>query len=390
MTWIAAIVALTTGLIGTRALRHFAPRIGLVDAPDGVRKLQTRAIPLGGGLAVFAAVLLGTVAAIAFDDQAAVEFAANARAWWAFLASATVLLIVGLLDDWYELIARYKLLGQLLSAAVLVYGGDLMIRNVSCFGFTRELGWLAGPVTMFWLIFAINSLNLLDGMDGLLGTVGGVVCLALAGVAYITGQHLAAAMALATAGGLLGFLRYNFPPASIYLGDCGSMLIGLIIGALCIKASLKSHMVATMVPICVLILPFLDTTAAVIRRKLSGRSMAHADREHLHHVLLRRGLSVRTALVVVALAGGLAGAGAVASVYFVNELIGMGISLGIVVVLLITGLFGTTELKLVTNKVTTTARAVSGRRRLPGDSDSGVAASVPSRPASALPPASSP
>jgi len=387
MIWLAAVVALMVGLFGTRAMRRYAPHVGLVDAPDGVRKLQSRAVPLGGGLAVFFAAVLGTVAVVVFDPLAAQEFDTNARGWWAFLAAAALLVVVGLLDDWYELIARYKLLGQILVSAVFVYGGDMMIRDVSCFGRTAHLSWLAGPITIVFLLFAINSLNLLDGMDGLLGTVGGVVCLALAAVAYLTGQHLPAAAALATAGGLLGFLRFNLPPASIYLGDCGSMLIGLIVGALCVKASVKSHAVATLVPICVLVLPFLDTTAAVIRRKLSGRSMAHADREHLHHVLLRRGLSVRTALAVVAAAGLLAGAGAVASVYFVNEVIGLSVSLAIVVVLVSTGLFGGHELKLMTDRVGDAARAVSGRR-LPGDSQ--ILTSLPARSAPALPPSSSP
>jgi UDP-GlcNAc:undecaprenyl-phosphate GlcNAc-1-phosphate transferase len=390
MTWLAALVGVVVGLAGTRAVRSLAPRVGLVDAPDGVRKLQSRAIPLGGGLAIFLATVLGTLAAIAFDPQAAEEFAANARAWWAFLASATLLVVVGLLDDWYELVARYKLAGQFLAAIVFVYGGDLTIRFVSCFGLSYELGLMSGPVTIFWMILAINSLNLLDGMDGLLGTVGGVTCLALAGVAYLTGQHLPAAAALAVAGGLLGFLRFNLPPASVYLGDCGSMLIGLIVGALCIKASLKSHAVATLVPICVLVLPFLDTFAAVIRRKLSGRSMAHADREHLHHVLLRRGWSVRKALVVVAVVVGLAGAGAVASVYFVTELIGLCVSLTIVIALVATGLFGTAELQLMTKKLSGSARAVSRRGRPAGDSSSVAPSGLPARTASALPPAQSP
>src|SRR5439155_6044830 len=119
MTWLAGAIGVVVGLLGTRALRSLAPRVGLVDAPDGVRKLQTRAVPLGGGLAIFLAAVLGTLAAIAFDPLAAEEFAANARAWWAFLGSATLLVLVGLFDDWYELVARYKLLGQFLAAILL-------------------------------------------------------------------------------------------------------------------------------------------------------------------------------------------------------------------------------------------------------------------------------
>ncbi|CAN5381020.1 hypothetical protein BH11PLA2_BH11PLA2_47400 [soil metagenome] len=390
MIWAVAAIALAAGLMGTHCMRYLAPRIGLVDAPDGVRKLQTKAIPLGGGIAVFLAMFLGVIAAIAVDSQAAEELSVHSRAWIGFLCSCVTLLIVGLLDDWYELIARYKLLGQILAAVILVYGGDVVFDHVSTFNYHFELDEFGYPITVVFLLFAINSLNLLDGMDGLLGTVGVVVCTALGIVAYITGQHLAAAVAVAMAGALLGFLRYNLPPATIYLGDSGSMLVGLVIGALCVKAALKSHAVATLVPMSVLVLPFLDTAAAVIRRKLTGRSMAHADRDHLHHVLLRRGLSIRKALVVVALAGSVAGCGAVLSVVFVNEVIGLSVSLGVIVVLLCTGLFGNTELKLVGERVVTTARTVSGRSRHPGDSQLALFATEPASSVSALPPTPSP
>lgn len=384
MIGVSWLVGLLAGLAGTRLMRLLAPRIGLVDAPDGVRKLQAVAMPLGGGLAIFFGLVAGVLAAVAVDPRAASDFVLEQRAWLACLASAALLVAVGLLDDWYELIARYKLLGQIAAAIVLVYGGDVMIRFVSAFGNSIELGFLAGPISIVFLLFAINSLNLLDGMDGLLGTVGAVTCLALAAVAYISEQYLSAAVALAMAGSLMGFLRYNFPPASIYMGDCGSMLVGLVVGMLCIKASLKSHAVATLIPMCVLVLPLLDTTAAVIRRRLSGRSMAQADREHLHHVLLKRGLSPRRTLLVVAIAGGFAGVGAVASIVFGSELIGLSVSLGVIAVLIGSGLFGGTELRLMGRSLSTTAQAMTRRNRASSQLD------LPSRPASAMPPAPSP
>src|SRR5437868_2212657 len=151
---------------------------------------------------------------------------------------------------------------------------------------------MAVPVTLFLLLGAIGSLNLIDGMDGLLSTVGVLVSLAVAGMAVMGGHWLAACAAVALAGALLGFLRYNFPPATIFLGDSGSMLIGLVLGVLAIKSALKTPTtVALMAPAVLLTIPIFDTFAAILRRKLTGRSIYSTDRGHLHHCLLSRGLS---------------------------------------------------------------------------------------------------
>src|SRR5262249_20696536 len=185
---------------------------------------------------------------------------------------------------------RYKLLGQVFAVgAVLAYG--VRVEAVHLFAWRIELGWFAVPFTLFWLLGAINSLNLLDGMDGLLGTVGTIVSLAIAALAAVPGHWAEAAVAATLAGALLGFLRYNWPPATIFLGDAGSMLIGLVIGVLAIRCSLKgTATVALATPMALLIIPIFDTAAAIVRRKLTGRSIYSTDRAHLHHCLLRRAL----------------------------------------------------------------------------------------------------
>ena len=338
--------ALILSLLATRLVRQLAPRIGLVDSPDGVRKLQRVPIPVGGGLAVFFAMLASIFIALSLDPQVAYAFIERLPQWVALGIAGAIIIIVGLIDDCVALRPVHKLGGQLLAITVLVVFGKMQIVDITVFGTHLHLGWAAIPITYFWFLAAVNSLNLLDGMDGLLGTVGGIICAALACIGILTGQPAAVIVAVALAGALVGFLRYNLPPATIYLGDSGSMLIGLMIGGIAIQASMKSHAAALLAPSALLVLPFLDTFAAIVRRKLSGRCMSHADREHLHHVLLRR-WTVRFSLFVVAGLGGIAALGATLAVYFRHDSIAIVTSLGVVVVLLAFGWFGGTELQLI-------------------------------------------
>src|SRR5205807_323940 len=207
-------------------------------------------------------------------------------------AAACVIAAVGVLDDYRGLRGRHKVAGQLLAVGIVMACG-VWFRSVSLFGPPTELSWwIAYPLTAFWLLGAINSLNLIDGMDGLLGSVGGIICASLAVMAFLNAQYQASIIAIALAGSLVGFLWYNFPPASIFLGDCGSMLIGLVVGVLAIESSLKGPAtVALAVPAALLVIPIFDTSTAILRRTLTGRSIFTTDRGHLHHCLQGRGLS---------------------------------------------------------------------------------------------------
>src|SRR5438874_2985406 len=332
--------------------RKLARRVGLVDAPDGRRKTQARAVPVVGGVAVLAAAVVAlAVVALACPDVAA-AIAGEARRTFFLLVAAVMITAVGVIDDRVSLRARYKLLGQFAAILVLVVPGGFVIQQLGLLGWVVKLGPLAEPVTIVWLLACVNALNLIDGMDGLLGTVGLIALLTLAVMAAMVGHLLAAAVALALAGAVLGFLRYNLPPASVYMGDAGAMLIGLVIGALAVSARLKgTATVALGAPVALLVLPMLDTTAAVIRRKLTGRGLATTDRGHLHHVLQKHGLPVRRVLVLVAALGLTAAAGALASTALHNDVYALVAAGGVVVTLVATRLFGHAELALVGKRV---------------------------------------
>lgn len=360
--WVPVCTGAAAGLALTRLARALALRVGLVDAPDGGRKAQARPVPVVGGVAVLAAALLALAATAIADSGVAGLIADEARWAGALLVAATTITAVGVVDDRFALRARHKLLGQLAAVLTLVAGGGLLIERVSLFGWVVEFGVLAVPVTAFWLLACINALNLIDGMDGLLGTVGVTGLATLAVIALMAGQPLAAAVALALCGAILGFLWFNLPPATVYMGDAGSMLVGLVIGALAIPASLKGPAtVALAGPVAILILPVLDTTAAVVRRKLTGRGLAQADRGHLHHVLLRHGLTVRRVLVLTAALGLVASGGALASTALRNDLYALVGALGVVATLLATRLFGQAEFHLVRKRVSLVLGALAGR-----------------------------
>jgi len=356
--WLVALGA-ALGLALTRAARDVAARNGMVDSPDRRRKTQVAPVPVGGGVAVLLAALAALAAVALGNPDVAEALTADPRKSLALLAAAVLIAAVGLLDDRYNLRARYKLLGQTAAILVVVVGGDFVIHRVSVLGVAVELGGFAVAVTTLWLLACVNALNLIDGMDGLLGTVGGIALVSLAVIAVITGNVFAAAVALALAGAVFGFLWWNLPPATIYMGDAGSMLIGLVIGAVAIPASLKGPAtVALGAPLAILVLPMFDTTAAVVRRKLTGRGLASADRGHLHHVMMRNGLTARRVLVVVAVLGLVAAGGALASTALHNDLFALVAGGGVVVALVAGKLFGHAELRLIRKRLSASFRGL--------------------------------
>jgi UDP-GlcNAc:undecaprenyl-phosphate GlcNAc-1-phosphate transferase len=328
-----------------------ASRCNLVDRPDARRKLHGRSIPLAGGLAVLLSgcVVLGGAFLIANPLQ---EFlVAGSSSFLGLFVAAALICGLGVLDDFNLLRGRHKLLGQIVAAGVVIAFG-VRVDRVEVFGHGFEMGILALPFTLFWLLGAINSINLLDGMDGMLGCVGFILSLALAGMAVLQGQWAMACVAATLAGTLLGFLCWNLPPASVFLGDAGSMLVGLTIGVVAIQTSLKGTATAVMIaPLGLLTIPFLDTAAALVRRKLTGRSIYSTDRGHLHHCMLRRGLSVRVVLALVSLFATLTVVGALASLALKNEIIAVLTTMAVVCVLIATRLFGHSEYELIRQRL---------------------------------------
>jgi UDP-GlcNAc:undecaprenyl-phosphate GlcNAc-1-phosphate transferase len=189
-------------------------------------------------------------------------------------------------------------------------------------------------------------------MDGLLSCIGLMICVAMAVIAGLLGNWSVACVSTALAGALLGFLRYNSPPASIFMGDCGSMVVGLTVGVIAIQGSLKgTATVALTAPLAILTLPILDTLAAIVRRKLTGRSIYAADRGHLHHCLLRSGLTTPRVLLCVLLLSAVTLAGALVSVVWHAEWIAIVSALAVVGILVATRLFGHSEYVLLKKRM---------------------------------------
>ena len=204
------------------------------------------------------------------------------------------------------------------------------------------------PFTLFWLLGAINAINLLDGIDGLAGTVGVILAATMAGMAGLIGQQAVAVVALVFAASLLGFLVHNLPPARIFLGDAGSMLIGLVVGALALQSSLKGPgTILLAAPLTLLTIPIFDSTAAILRRKLAGRSIFAADRGHIHHRLFERSKSNRCVLTWIGGSCLVTSLAAVGSAALQSDLIALLTAAAVVLVFVVTGTFGRVELQLL-------------------------------------------
>ena len=356
----ATLIFLCTWLLSsalTLAVRRIAPRFGLTDHPDGRRKLHQRPIPLGGGIAVYlaTAIVLGTLLLVPNRWQA--DFLQFQTGLWPLLAAGAVIVVVGLLDDRVGLRGRHKLIGQCVAISILVPFG-VNIQRVGILGQEIELGTLGIPFTCFWLLGAINSINLLDGIDGLATMLGLILVTTFAVMAVMTGHPTVALIALIFAAALMGFAWFNLPPASIFLGDAGSMLIGLVLGTLAIHSFLKGPGTVLMAaPLAVWTIPIFDSLAAILRRKLTGRSIYTTDRGHLHHQLLTRLGSNRKVLVLVTVCCALMSSAALFSVFLKNDLFALLAGVALVAIFVATGMFGRAEVRLVFSRIKTFSRS---------------------------------
>jgi UDP-GlcNAc:undecaprenyl-phosphate/decaprenyl-phosphate GlcNAc-1-phosphate transferase len=346
----AVILALFIALITTPIVRAAFLRFGLDDKPDAVRKLQQNTVSLGGGLAVFIATCIASVIGAllynSFDPKLPIL---GSKAVILLISSAGILCL-GLVDDIFTLRGRQKLLGQIVIVAYLVSTGTL-VRSIEIWDVPIQLGVLSIPLTMIWLLGAINAVNLIDGADGIASTAGAIICMSIAVMAFLGGRILESIVSASMASALIGFLYFNWPPAKIYLGDAGSMLIGLVVGLFAIWANVKhSATIAFAVPLAALTVPLFDSAVAIVRRLMTGRSIYSADRGHLHHQLSTR-FSPQTMLLVVGGLCLLTGSGAIASVVLRKQWIAVSGTIIVVVGLVATGIFGRAEFGLVLRRL---------------------------------------
>jgi UDP-GlcNAc:undecaprenyl-phosphate GlcNAc-1-phosphate transferase len=344
----------------TLAVRAAALRWGIVDYPDGIRKLHQGVIPLGGGVAVYLSMVAGLLAAEYGFISAGTELAELSRA---IILAAGFVCFFGCIDDIFRLNPRFKLALQIFSVLPIVLVG-YNIERIVAFGHRIELGPLGIPLTVFWLIGCINALNLLDGMDGLAGVVGLSTAAMLGLISANLGNIHVSVIAIVLAGALAGFLMLNRPPASIFLGDSGSMVIGLTVGVLGMQGTMKtSATLSIAAPVVVMTLPMLDIVAAVVRRALTGRRIDSPDRKHIHHLLLDRGLTPWQVLCILGAFCLATGGAATAATIFRKDALAWITALTLVVLMIRLKLFGHHEFALAYRAAANRLSAIFLRRQ---------------------------
>lgn len=304
----AFVVAALLALVLTPLVRRVAIRLGNVDHP-GARRVNAAPIPRGGGVAVAAAFLVVAVAGILLNAQTGavpVPRTLDAAELLALLAGGVVATLLGILDDTFQLRARWQLLGQLALAALAVGAGITVtfLNNPLGPGDISLSGPFAIGFSILWIVGMINSINFIDGLDGLSSGIALIAAatLGLISLTTVVAQPFIGILCFALAGALLGFLRWNFHPATIFIGTSGVMFVGYTLAVLSILGTAK-----VAVALLVLGVPILDTFWIIVRRLAGGRSPFTPDRGHIHHRLLDLGLShSQTVLVIYGLCAGLA------------------------------------------------------------------------------------
>jgi UDP-GlcNAc:undecaprenyl-phosphate GlcNAc-1-phosphate transferase len=275
-------VATTVSAALTPITMRFAARVGAVDQPRE-RGLSSRATPLLGGLAIFAGAIVAGLA-----------FLPDTPRWQGVFTAAAVIVAVGALDDRFDLPPAVKLLGQIAAAGIAVNAG-VVVHNLTL----PFVGVLFFPnagatLTVIGLVGLMNIVNFSDGVDGLAAGVSVIIAAALAVIAFDLQRYEAGVLAALTAGAALGFLLHNFPPASSFMGDCGSNLLGLLMGVLTVEGTVKTQVVVSFaLPLILLAVPFLDTTFVVLKRVKYHQPVYKPDSEHFHHRMARIGFSPR-------------------------------------------------------------------------------------------------
>ncbi len=271
-----------------------------MDEGSDFRRVHNGSIPRLGGVGIYLAFYLPFLGFLFYQNRISHFLLSDIRQFLGLLACSTIILALGIYDDIRGANAVKKIVVQTIAAIILFSFGFEIQRISSPFGGSIQLGWLSLPITIFWLVGLSNAFNLIDGIDGLASGVAFFATSALLAVALFLGNILPSLFTAALAGATLGFLRYNFNPARIFMGDSGSLFLGFTIAAISIHGSAKAHAaVAILIPIVALGLPIMDTLLAIARRVYRGLPIRTADKEHIHHKLIKHGFSHRRATLIL-------------------------------------------------------------------------------------------
>ena len=334
------IVILTMLLSGlaTPIVKWIAIHVNALDIPNE-RKVHKKPMPRLGGIAVFFAFLMGYM-----------FFGENTIQMNSVLIGSFIILLTGIIDDINPLCPRDKLIGQVLSAGVIVFYGEILLNNITIFGLDIQFGLLAYPITLLFIITCINIINLIDGLDGLATGISSIFFLTIIAICVFQGRTIGLdyTLTLIMLGSTLGFLYHNFYPAKIFLGDSGAMFLGFIIAVISLLGFKGTILTSVFVPLLVLAVPILDTLFAILRRFFNHQKISDADKLHLHHQLLGMKFSHRNTVLIIY---GVNILFAIASIFFfLGEEINIYIRIGVYLILFIMVFWFVNKTNIITDK----------------------------------------
>ena len=270
-------------------IKKIAIHVNAIDIPDG-RKVHTEPMPRLGGLGIYMGFLLGYIL-----------FGTMSIRMNAILIGSFIIIITGIVDDINPIPAKIKFLFQTIAACVVAFYGQILLSDLSAFGFYIDFGILSYPITIIFIVAIINCINLIDGLDGLAAGLSSIyfMTIGIVIVNWLKTFDLNAIITFIMLGSTLGFLCHNFHPAKIFMGDSGSMFLGYIIAVIALLGFKNVTLTTLLAPICLLAIPILDTSFAIIRRFINKKPIDEPDREHLHHQLLNLKLSHRNTVLII-------------------------------------------------------------------------------------------
>ncbi len=334
-------VIITTLLIAAFSIpvvKKIAIHINALDIPNE-RKVHKKPMPRLGGLGIFFAFLVGYML-----------FGQNTIRMNSILIGSFIIILTGMIDDIKPLDAKDKLIGQLLSASIIAFYGEILLDNITAFGLNINFGYFAYPITIIFIVACMNIINLIDGLDGLAGGVSAIFFITIIIICFFQGRTtgLEFTLALITLGSTLGFLVHNFYPAKIFAGDSGALFLGFIIAVISLLGFKATVLTSVFIPILTLGVPILDTFFAIIRRLLKHKKISDADKQHLHHQLLGMKFSHRNTVLIIY---GVNILFAMASIFYtLNEQIDIYIRRGIYLILLVLIFWFINKTNIITDK----------------------------------------
>lgn len=286
---IAFLISVTTSFIVTPIIILLSKKINAVDLPDQVRKFHDGVKPTLGGIALF----LGALAGLLYLQPAHPQMLS-------IIIGAIIIIVVGIIDDLYDMKPMYKLAGQVAAALVVIQSGIIIDKMTIPFIGTVSLGSIGIILSILWIVAVANVMNIIDGLDGLAAGVASIALLSILVIGFMDHRMLVVYLAIVIIGSNIGFLPFNFYPSKIIMGDTGSMFLGYSIAVISILGLFKNvAFFSFLVPLIVIAVPIIDTVLAIIRRKLNNESITTADRKHIHYELMNVGYSHRTSVLIL-------------------------------------------------------------------------------------------